>query len=157
MKHHLFFGIGLLATVLGLSIAVDTAFADGCCCCCGGGGDGGGGDLPLCPAGCGQRESTSTTACATGDNTPLCSGVSTSDSCNANPPLTVRYEVKDFPIACDSVPGLRQICNYPNANCKRTTGCVWNSDATPPSCETVSGTGDWTPAIRPTEGPCRPA
>ncbi len=40
IKRNLFPAIGLLMAILGLSIAVDTALADGCgccCCCCGGG------------------------------------------------------------------------------------------------------------------------
>lgn len=34
IKRGLTLAVGLLATILGLSVAVDTAFADGCCGCC---------------------------------------------------------------------------------------------------------------------------
>jgi len=65
MKQRAFLIIGILMSILGLTVAVDTAFADGCCCCCCG-------PPQPCNPGCGSQASNAMKACATGAAYPLC-------------------------------------------------------------------------------------
>ncbi len=146
--------IGLLAAILGLSVCVDSAFADGCCCCCGGGG---GGCTTPCGASCGSWASGESKACATGPTIILCSGSSTETNCTAG---NQHYEVNNFPTTCIYATGTTDqrdtICNQPNANCQRSTSCTWDPTANNGNggCSTKSGTADWTPATEPTTVAC---
>jgi len=137
IKRNLSLAIGLLASILGLSIAVDTAMADGCCCCCCCCG-------PPCPM---NAASCETMACATGDTIILCSGNLTEANCGKDP----NFEVQDFPKSCVSTTDQTK-CNEPNENCKRVTNCTWDADMK--RCSTLVGTGSWTPQTKPTTVPC---
>ena len=133
--------IGLLATILGLTIAVDTAFADGCCCCC-----------------CGSDTCFDThwnfcgmVPCFTpGANQNICSGAKDSKSCTSGAFLFV--QVNSFPEGncLDNIDpnGNRTFCNTTLEDCYRDTTCVWDSRTNPdaPVCQNGTGGKLWKPA-----------
>ncbi len=111
VKRSLSLAIGLLASILGLSVAVDTALADGCCCCC---------SSNDCPnqtfASCGTK------ACLTpGPNTFVCGATSDPGTCTSK---NVEYvEVLDFPRGSCGTYQYGTVCNQPLSNCSRNTTC----------------------------------
>jgi len=142
MKRHAFLAIGLLASILGLTVLVDTTFADGCCCCCdccGGGGV------------CGESPTPATKACASGPQVPQCIGEVNQVGCEQNGGPQ-RFEVADFPKACTTTPGSNTVCNEPNANCSRPTACVWKNNACGTDPTANNAWNNQQP--KPTPGPC---
>ncbi len=139
IKRNLSLAIGLLASILGLSILVDTAMADGCgccCCCC----------CNSCPN---TMASTSTMACT---SAIICLG---QDDINClNHPNNLMYEVmNDFPrsFADNPDPTANTVCNAPLRNCSRPTGCMIDSDG---KCATKPGSNVWASAAKNTTEKC---
>ena len=133
MRRRAFLTIGLLASILGLSILADTAFAQGCCC--------GGGGCPMEMASCG------TTACLSPAR--VCDGQGPT-ACTSGSFLYV--EVNNFPSSCVPNPDNNTKCDKPLSNCSRNCVCQVNPDG---SCGTVPNSlAPWQSAAKPTTNDC---
>ncbi len=141
MKRRAFLAIGFMASILGLTIVVDTAFADGCCCCC----------CCNCCGTCPQEmASCGQTACLS--PAIICLGQSPAN-CKPQDATSILFsEVNNFPTSCVPNPGFQTKCDKPLQNCSRNTQCVIGSDG---NCGTdPASNGVWQSAAKPTTNPC---
>ncbi len=144
MKRHLILAIGLLSTILGLTVLVDTALADGCCCCC-------------CCSSCPFQQASSIM-------TPCASSVTTCDSYDNNQTNCISRtvfanNVNNFPKCCVSSalpPGVAgppgvTMCNQELADCTQRTTCTYKSG----DCQPSPSTDAWKQNTSPTTRSCK--
>ncbi len=112
MKRTLLMGFGVLTTIMGLSVAVDTAFADGCCCC---------GGNPPCPNM--TLASCSVKACYTpAANQNVCGDAMNANACMGNG-RNIFITVANFPDGACTAPKDKSVCNQPLSPCWAATSC----------------------------------
>ncbi len=134
MKKHVCFAIGLLMAILGLAIAVDTAFADGCC---------GGGGGAACPHY--ELVSCGTAPCYTPNLIErICSNAKTDNACSGD--AFDFIEVKSFPSGTCEKTTNNTACNTTIEDCYRSTTCKWDKTVNPPACANDLGDDTWSPA-----------
>ncbi len=136
MKRHLILAIGLLSTILGLTVLVDAALADGCCSCC------------CCSNPTPTQESSDTTACA--NDVFTCNSYNNNQgNCNNNSFTDAlrTFNVLNFPKCCISPsPPPSTSCVEVLANCSQLVTCTYKGT----KCQPNSSTDPWQQATRPT-------
>ena len=116
IKRGLFLAVGLLATILGLSVAVDTAFADGCCCCC-------------CCCSSNNCPNKAFATCGTspcytpGQDQHLCDDSKSADNCGNG--SYVWIVVTQFPMGSCSTDKYGTQCNQELTDCWTSTSCKY--------------------------------
>lgn len=126
--------IGLLASVLGLTIVVDSVFADDCggSCCCN-----------SCPH---EQASIDTEACKT--DVRVCAGQNQS-GCDSTT-NTFSFVKEDFPKSCVTAQGDTK-CDEPLSNCDRSAQCIWDGGK---CIDDDDFQGVWNSSKKRTTNPC---